>query len=524
MDWNWDWLLGQQQPPQSAQPPSVGNGPGAVYKAIGDSRQPGDDGTLRSARGELERAGIDPQAREGYEAIEKYARARMAETMKPPQLSTGELIGGALQNIGGVVAYAQGNPQFGSHALSNNYITQHAKAAQDHKSQMSKLSGDLAMNTVSNFDKYYTGDLEARRKLKLEAQREVQARREMGLPVSPQLYQAAGMKPDTGPVAPPQQAPQAPPPSGPLPQVPGIAVGEAPQGMPAAAQPSPEPTPLQTGSAPAQAPAPPGNQRAQQVLMEAQLASRLGQNERATMLMNQYNHLTEGDRTEANEVAKVSAREQAARSFNLDPATPEGRAFILTGKMPREDQQPLTATDKKAILEADEMVMSTEAALAAIKEAKELSPKAYEGFAASTRATIVNNTPYANTEAAEATVNYDNAVIGQAVTQLKAIFGGMPTEGERKILIELQGSSSLPHNVRIKILERAEKLAERRLQMNKDRVDQLRGGTFYKPQEPRAAAPERTSTGDTPEAPAPKPPEKKNTFIDDTGGQWTVID
>lgn len=84
-------------------------------------------------------------------------------------------------------------------------------------------------------------------------------------------------------------------------------------------------------------------------------------------------------------------------------------------------------------------------------------------------------------QSSQATTDMDNAIIGQAITQLKTIFGGNPTEGERNILLELQGSSTMPREVRKQVFSRARALAEKRLQFNNDRASDLRGGTYYKP-------------------------------------------
>lgn len=182
-------------------------------------------------------------------------------------------------------------------------------------------------------------------------------------------------------------------------------------------------------------------------------------------------------------------RREEAASLGMTEDDPAYRSYILTGKMPREDQAPLTSTDKKAILEADEMISANEGALNALDHAISISNKANQGYGASSRAAIGNNLPdlmvpdfVSSPESSAATADYDNAVVGQALQQLKATFGAAPTEGERKILLELQGSSNLPHDVRIKILERAKAMAERRLEFNRSRADQLRGGDFYKPQ------------------------------------------
>ena len=176
--------------------------------------------------------------------------------------------------------------------------------------------------------------------------------------------------------------------------------------------------------------------------------------------------------------AEVAARRKAVLSQGHDPNDPSMRSYILSGKMPREDQQPLTATDKKAILEADEGVLAARTAIDALKKAKELSPKAMgfkgAGVVGQIGAVLGNET-------AEATVELDNTVTSNALSQLKAIFGGAPTEGERKILLEIQGSSSLPDKVRQNIYDRAIALAEHRLKFNEQRANELRGNTFYKP-------------------------------------------
>jgi hypothetical protein len=57
----------------------------------------------------------------------------------------------------------------------------------------------------------------------------------------------------------------------------------------------------------------------------------------------------------------------------------------------------------------------------------------------------------------------------------------------------LQGSSSKPDVVRQKIFDRAIDLAKRRLDFNKQRADEMRGGTYFKagnePASPNQAAP-----------------------------------
>jgi hypothetical protein len=182
-----------------------------------------------------------------------------------------------------------------------------------------------------------------------------------------------------------------------------------------------------------------------------------------------------------------SKRKAIAEQYGLSPDDPAYKSFVLTGKMPREDQAPLTATDKKAILEADEQVMSNQNVINMLTEAEKLNSEAYEGANASDRAKAGTKywdwavpDSYAEPGKSAKTVEFENLVMTQALQSLKSIFGGNPTEGERAILVELQASVDKPASVRKEILARAKRLAQARLQFNQQRAEEMRGGTYYK--------------------------------------------
>lgn len=182
------------------------------------------------------------------------------------------------------------------------------------------------------------------------------------------------------------------------------------------------------------------------------------------------------ERDEGDKVRdQIAAREEEAKRLGLTPGTPTAQTYALTGKIGRD--QELSATDKKAIMEAEEAVLSAQTAVEALNQAKAISPKAYEGPTAGMRGygmSLLGN------EAGEATQELSNIVATNALGQLKAIFGGNPTEGERKILLDIQGSVGQPDAVRQKIFDRGIALAQKRLEFNQRRADDLRGGTFYK--------------------------------------------
>jgi len=180
-----------------------------------------------------------------------------------------------------------------------------------------------------------------------------------------------------------------------------------------------------------------------------------------------------------------ASRADVAAQYGLEPGTPAYQSFVLTGKMPREDQSSLTATDRKAILEADEMVMAAEGVVPLLDKALELNGKAFSGPTASMRATAGNNLPDwmvpGTPDQAQATTELDNVVTTQALNQMKAIFGAAPTEGERQILLQIAGSSSLPPKVREGIYTRAKEAVNRRLAFYRQRAQSMRGSDYYKP-------------------------------------------
>ena len=82
-------------------------------------------------------------------------------------------------------------------------------------------------------------------------------------------------------------------------------------------------------------------------------------------------------------------------------------------------------------------------------------------------------------EAGIATEQLNNVIMSQALDQLKATFGAAPTEGERKILLEIQGSIDKAPEVRAALFDRAKQMAQRRIAFNQAKADALRSGQYF---------------------------------------------
>ena len=154
----------------------------------------------------------------------------------------------------------------------------------------------------------------------------------------------------------------------------------------------------------------------------------------------------------------------------------------------------LSPTAQKELFEADETAQATANVKTLLDEALSINDKAYSGPAAKERAIGMSWLPGDN-EAADATVNLDNIMTGQALESLKAVFGGMPTEGERKILLEMQASPSKTPKQRAEIINRAKAAADRRMKFNQEKAQSLRGGKYFK-EAPTIQAPAPTSIDD----------------------------
>jgi hypothetical protein len=227
-------------------------------------------------------------------------------------------------------------------------------------------------------------------------------------------------------------------------------------------------------------------------------------------------HDLQARRHQAEEESKSIVTQNRQREAEADRLGLQGRdrtQYIVAGSLPRTNDAPLTATDKKAILEADDRVAQADVAIDLLSQAKRISQQAYGGVGAGTRSAVGVNLPdwlipdqLASPEKSIATQDLQNLTTQQALESLKAIFGGNPTEGERAILLDIQGSVNKPDEIRQKIYDRGLELARRRLEINRERAAELRGGEFYKPKTKETpAAPKAEDPGVTAAKPSPEP-------------------
>lgn len=176
-----------------------------------------------------------------------------------------------------------------------------------------------------------------------------------------------------------------------------------------------------------------------------------------------------------------------------DPNAPQPPPGVDPQTWRKTRATQLANIDDKAVLEADKAVEAGANAVTSLRKALDLNRKAFSGPFAGKIGYGASFLPGSVGDAGVATEELSNTVTNQALENLRATFGGNPTEGERKILLDVQGAVSQAPEVREKIYQNAVEAAQRRIEFNKRNSEQMRSGTYLLPEGQRNQ-PGRVST------------------------------
>lgn len=144
----------------------------------------------------------------------------------------------------------------------------------------------------------------------------------------------------------------------------------------------------------------------------------------------------------------------------------------------KEQQARLTPPELKLKVEAEDLIASSKQSLADLKKAYALNPNSLAGGwldkgqqwlaeAAKSEDPVIVNTRVIN-----------NLLSAQGLAKLRATFGGNPTEGERSILLELEGIGAKTKDERGKIILRAYQVLQDRMAREQARLDKINAGKY----------------------------------------------
>lgn len=186
--------------------------------------------------------------------------------------------------------------------------------------------------------------------------------------------------------------------------------------------------------------------------------------------------------TGAGDGKAVSPLGKVAQDEGLKPGTPAFNARVQALQKERSEVK-LSTDDRAAIRKAQEAISAGKSLVTNINKALKINEKAYEGFGAGARRSIGRNLPIVgDSEGVKATTELENLMGKNALSQLKIIFGGNPTEGERQILLDLEGALSMSAGERKILFENAMAAALRKIKENEDIIKETRSGSMHKAQ------------------------------------------
>jgi hypothetical protein len=158
-------------------------------------------------------------------------------------------------------------------------------------------------------------------------------------------------------------------------------------------------------------------------------------------------------------------------------------ATIASTEAANKRGNQMTATEINLRTETENNLASTEQSLKDIAEAYRLNPNSYAGGFADKGLRALQETAGSDDAIVVNTREIENLLGSQALASLKAIFGGSPTEGEKNILLELQGIGAKSKTERGEIMLRLyEVLQDRKARLTVRLDDIMSGG--YKTYEP----------------------------------------
>lgn len=172
------------------------------------------------------------------------------------------------------------------------------------------------------------------------------------------------------------------------------------------------------------------------------------------------------------------ARYADAKARGYDDAT--ANYVAINGKLPKED---LTPTEMKAVTDAQKQVTSGQDVLDNLSRLKELSPKAWSGWGATTRASFVNAL-LPNDYIPQGAVNTKemaNLALQNVAGQAKAVFGARLAVAEVKLLNQIETTPEMSDAERQAVYARIERMINRHVDAASAEAEGIKNKTYFKP-------------------------------------------
>ena len=159
----------------------------------------------------------------------------------------------------------------------------------------------------------------------------------------------------------------------------------------------------------------------------------------------------------------------------------QGRtADIAEAKFEEQKKQGARLTPKELDLrvETEDAINAGTSAVGALKKALELNPTTFDSSLKDKAQRLLLEETQTDHPRVVASREQENLLSTQAVTQLKTLVGGNPTEGERTIILQLQGIGAKGREERKRIIESSIEAVKSRITRNKKRLEDIKAGRY----------------------------------------------
>lgn len=143
-----------------------------------------------------------------------------------------------------------------------------------------------------------------------------------------------------------------------------------------------------------------------------------------------------------------------------------------------EAGKKLTPAEVKLRTETEDTLAATDSAMSSLRRAFKLNPNTFDNSITDRVQRKALELSGSKDPKVLDTLEMENLLGSQALSQMKSVFGAAPTEGERAILLSLQGIDAKSVEERKRIMSNAYDTLARRKAQNKKRLDEIMSGAY----------------------------------------------
>lgn len=182
------------------------------------------------------------------------------------------------------------------------------------------------------------------------------------------------------------------------------------------------------------------------------------------------------------EIAKENVNKLDAQILALTSAATAAQGNLALGREKldarKEESKKLSPTEMKLKEDTENDLASLDASIGAIGKAYKLNPKTFDNSLPDLAQRKLLEAAGSNHPKLLATQELDNVLTGKALSGLREAFGGNPTEGERKILLDVQGLGAKSREARDAILQNAFVAAKAARERKAKRLESINAGLY----------------------------------------------